>query len=253
VHSYAYSEFDFSHRDFHELEIHEIPQKIEFGVGQSLIDTVIRLSKNIGLPNSLLDWVYDGVILGLQGGRDVVIPKIIHALEKGLKITRLWIRDWEGKRITTFGRQLMWNWVYDEDMYPDLPGMINQLKSMGIRTLGYINTFLALEGSLYKEASQKGYLVKKANGEEYHVVVTTFPAALVDFTNPEAREWIKNIIKSNMIGIWLSGWMADFGEYLPTDAVLYDGTPAEVYHNKYPVDWAKINSEAVEEAGKKAK
>jgi alpha-glucosidase len=251
VHSYAYSEFDFSHRDFHELEIHEIPQKIDFGVGQSLIDTVIRLSKNIGLPNSLPDWVYDGVILGLQGGRDVVIPKIIHALEKGLKITGLWIQDWEGKRITTFGRQLMWNWVYDEDMYPDLHGMINQLKSMGIRTLGYINTFLALEGSLYKEASQKGYLVKKANGEEYHVVVTTFPAALVDFTNPEAREWIKNIIKSNMIGIGLSGWMADFGEYLPTDAVLYDGTPAELYHNKYPVDWAKINSEAVEEAGKK--
>ncbi|MGC9771195.1 alpha-glucosidase [Fervidobacterium islandicum] len=250
VHSYAYSEFDFSHEDFHELEIHEIPKKIEFGTGNSLIDTVVKLTKSIGLPNPLPDWVYDGVILGLQGGRDVVMPKIMRALEKGLKITGLWIQDWEGKRITTFGKQLMWNWVYDENMYPNLPEMIDQLRDMGIRTLGYINTFLALEGSLYQEASKKGYLVRKPNGEEYHVVVTTFPAALVDFTNPEAREWIKKVIKSNMIGIGLSGWMADFGEYLPTDAVLYDGTPAELYHNRYPVDWAKINAEAVEEAGK---
>jgi len=249
VNSYAYAEFDFSLKNFHEIEIHHVPESIEFGVGDDLFDTTVKLSKKTGLPNPLPDWIYDGVILGLQGGKDVVLPKVENALNKGLKITGLWIQDWEGKRITTFGKQLMWNWVYDENMYPNLPDMISKLKENGIRTLGYINTFLALEGSLYKEASEKGYLVKKANGEEYHVVVTTFPAALVDFTNPEAREWTKGVIKSNMIGIGLSGWMADFGEYLPTDAFLYDGTPAEIYHNRYPVDWAKINSEAVCEAG----
>ncbi|MGB9795086.1 alpha-glucosidase [Fervidobacterium gondwanense] len=248
--TYAYSEFDFSHKNFHEIEIHEIPKSIEFGTADNLYETVLNLTKRIGLPNPLPDWVYDGVILGLQGGRDIVMQKIKNALDKGLKISGLWIQDWEGKRVTTFGKQLMWNWVYDANMYPNLPEMISELRNMGIRTLGYINTFLALEGSLYKEASEKGYLVRKPNGEEYHVVVTTFPAALVDFTNPEAREWIKNVIKTNMIGIGLSGWMADFGEYLPTDAVLYDGTPAELYHNRFPVDWAKINAEAVAEAGK---
>jgi len=53
-----------------------------------------------------------------------------------------------------------------------------------------------------------------------------------------------------MIGIGLSGWMADFGEYLPTDAILYNGADAQQYHNRYPVEWAKVNREAVEEAGK---
>jgi len=89
----------------------------------------------------------------------------------------------------------MWNWVYDGMLYPELPSTISQLDEMGIRTLGYINPFLALEGSLYKEASKRNLLVKRADGSEYHVVVTTFPAAVLDLTNPETREWIKSIIK----------------------------------------------------------
>jgi alpha-glucosidase len=43
---------------------------------------------------------------------------------------------------------------------------------------------------------------------------------MVDLTNPEAYDWIKTIIKDNLIGLGLDGWMADFGEYLPTDCVL---------------------------------
>lgn len=247
--TYAYSEFDFTHSNFHQLEICEIPEKIVFGVGKNLEDTVKNLATTIGTPPELPDWIYNGVILGLQGGTDIVIPKIKKALDKELKIAGMWIQDWEGKRVTAFGKQLMWNWVYDKNMYPDLPKTIENLKMLGIRTLGYINPFLALEGSLYKEASEKGLIVKKVDGSEYHVVVTTFPAAVLDLTNPKTREWIKSVIKNNMIGIGLSGWMADFGEYLPTDAVLYDGTPAELYHNRYPVEWAKLNREALEESG----
>ncbi len=53
-----------------------------------------------------------------------------------------------------------------------------------------------------------------------------------------------------MIDFGFSGWMADFGEYLPTDAVLYSGESAELIHNTWPARWAKLNREAVEEAGK---
>ena len=42
--------------------------------------------------------------------------------------------------------------------------------------------------------------------------------------------------------------MADFGEYLPTDAVLYNGISAELAHNKWPALWARCNREAVDEA-----
>ena len=46
----------------------------------------------------------------------------------------------------------------------------------------------------------------------------------------------------------VSGWMADFGEYLPFDAILHDGQSAAVYHNEYPNAWAELNEEAVAEA-----
>ncbi len=43
------------------------------------------------------------------------------------------------------------------------------------------------------------------------------------------------------------GWMADFGEYLPFDAVLARGTGAHE-HNEYPADWAAVNMDSVSSA-----
>lgn len=34
-----------------------------------------------------------------------------------------------------------------------------------------------------------------------------------------------------MIALGCSGWMADFGEYLPTDTYLHNGVSAEIMHN----------------------
>lgn len=246
----SYMEFDFRNSNFHELEIWGIPEKILFGAFDSLPATIEHLTSYLGRQIPLPDWSLDGVWLGLQGGTQIVLPKVENALKKGLKIAGIWIQDWEGKRITTFGKQLMWNWEYHREMYPDLPKTIEELKNRNIRVLGYINTFLALEGNLYREASKEKLLVMNRKGEEYHVVITTFPAALLDLTNPRTREWIKTVITRNLIGIGLSGWMCDFGEYLPTDAVLYSGEDAEHYHNQYPAVWAQVNREAIQQAGK---
>jgi alpha-glucosidase len=74
---------------------------------------------------------------------------------------------------------------------------------------------------------------------------------MVDFTNPDARTWAKNIIKNNMLTEGRAvGWMADFAEYTPKNVKLsswnkWSGT----YHNEYPAEWAKINQEAIEEFG----
>jgi len=53
-----------------------------------------------------------------------------------------------------------------------------------------------------------------------------------------------------MIEFGLSGWMADFGEYLPVDAVLYSKINAEKAHNLLPTLWAKLNRAAIEETDK---
>jgi alpha-glucosidase (family GH31 glycosyl hydrolase) len=41
----------------------------------------------------------------------------------------------------------------------------------------------------------------------------------VDLSNPAAIDWFSRVIETEMLGRNHSGWMADFGEYLPFDAV----------------------------------
>lgn len=245
----AYMECSFRPGDY-EIHCFEVPAKIIFSRQDSPAALLADLTALLGRQPPLPDWVNDGVWLGLQGGREVVERKLNAALEAGVKVAALWCQDWVGSRLTSFGKQLMWDWRYDRELYPDLPAFAGDLAAEGVRFLGYINPFLALEGELYREAAEKGYTVQKPGGGEYHVSVTDFPVAMLDLTNEEAVRWIKQVIVDNMIGTGLSGWMADFGEYLPVDALLHSGESAELYHNRYPVKWARVNREAVVEAGR---
>ena len=241
--------FDFTAPEMHVIETDSIAP-FYIGYGDDFEEVMFRLTELLGRQPELPDWVYDGYILGIQGGTDIMMRKVQKALDAGIKVNGVWIQDWEGRRITAAGKQLMWNWEHDADLYPGLPEKIRELNAMGIKVLGYCNPFLAIEKPLYKIAHEKGYCVKDAAGADYLVKITTFPAAMVDLTNPEAYEWLKGIIKTNMIEFGLSGWMADFGEYLPTDSVLFSGEDAALVHNTWPARWAKLNREAVEESGK---
>lgn len=246
VHTDAYSEFDFSRRGEITLELQEAP-KLTIGWGDSFEEVSEGLSAVLGRQQELPDWIYDGGILAVQGGCNTVDRKIEKAQVSDVKLNAVWCQDWSGCRRTGFGYQVMWNWRWDQELYPDLPDKIREWKKKGVRFLGYINPFLAIEKDIYREASEKGYCVKNKKGEDYLVTITTFPAAMVDFTNPEAYEWYKDLIKKNMIGIGMSGWMADFGEYLPVDSVLYSGEDPQIIHNQWPAIWAKLNREAVRE------
>ena len=245
----AYAEFDFRAPTETVLCLRE-PPRFTVGWGDSFEAVSENLSELLGRQRELPDWVYDGGILAVQEGPGAVDRKLDAALRAGAKVNGVWCQDWSGCRRTGFGYQVMWNWRYDESLYPELPAKIRAWRERGVRFLGYINPFLAIEGDIYREAARKGYCVKDAEGKDYLVTITTFPAAMVDFTNPEAYRWYKELIQKNMIGIGMSGWMADFGEYLPVDSVLYSGEDPAAVHNTWPALWAKLNREAVEECGK---
>ena len=245
----SYACFDFRPANHVVLELWQATACVTVGVTDSLTEAVTALSLVGGRQPPLPRWVGRGLILGAQGGTAVVEQKLARARRAGIEVSALWVQDWEGKRETAFGRQLMWDWQYDARLYHDLPRRIADWRESGVRFLGYINPFLVPEGALYSEASRRGYLVQRPQGGDYHVVVTTFPAGLLDLTNPEACRWIKQVIEHNMVAIGMSGWMADYGEYLPTDARLADGSDAAIWHNRYPAEWARVNYEAVAELG----
>ena len=246
---HGYAEFDFRDSKRTVLYLQETPSFV-MEEGNSFEELSEKLTALLGRQRELPDWIYDGAILAMQGGTAVLEEKLQKALDSGIKVCGIWSQDWCGCRRTGFGYQVMWNWEWDRELHPDLDKKIPEWKEKGVHFLGYINPFMALEKNIYKEASEKGYCVKTKEGTDYLVKITTFPAAMIDFTNPEAYDWYKGIIKKNMIEFGLSGWMADFGEYLPVDAVLYSGEDAYRIHNDWPAIWAKMNREAIEECGK---
>ncbi|UNK21916.1 alpha-glucosidase [Yersinia intermedia] len=246
----CYMNFDFSAPDYHELAIWQDNAVLRFECADSYIGLLEQLTALLGRQPELPDWVYDGVILGIQGGTEVCQQKLDVMREHGVKVSGIWAQDWEGRRITSFGKRLMWNWRWDSDLYPELDKRIVQWKKEGVRFLGYINPYVAIEKELYAEAAEKGYLTKDYSGNDYQVEFGEFYAGVIDLTKPAAYDWYKEVIKKNLIAFGLDGWMADFGEYLPTDTVMDNGVDAEIMHNAWPALWAKCNYDALAETGK---
>ena len=220
--------------------------------GKSPLHIIEQYTFETGRMPQLPDWAY-GTWLGLQGGKEKALDLIRKCENHNNPVTAIWIQDWVGKRKTRFGSQLWWNWNPDEKSYPGFKNFCKELNQKNIKVLGYINSFLANEGPMFELAKEKGYFVKNAKGEDYEIATAGFPAYLIDLTNPEAYNWLKEVIKTNLIGNGLSGWMADYAEWLPFDAVLHSGEDAASYHNQYPVDWVKLNREAIQETNNEGK
>lgn len=250
VDSTAYADFDFRNNDFHELQIWEVPTQIRIETAPTYIKLLEKLSGYFGRQLELPDWVYNGVILGLQGGTERAFSLVDRSLRNGIKVSGVWCQDWVGKRVTSFGKRLNWNWKWNSEMYPNLPEKIKEYKNKNIRFLAYNNPYLVMEGDLYKEGKEKGYFATKEDGSEYLVDFGEFYCGVVDFTNKSAYHWYKELIKKYLIEFGVDGWMADFGEYLPTDLKLYSEESPMKKHNEWPALWAKCNYEALEETGK---
>lgn len=239
-------------RNYNFFEVWSDELEIVFFEGENIASLIQKITSYIGEEcSSLPEWAYEGVWIASQGGIKTAQNKIKVAKERGIPVNAVWCQDWSGKKISSFGKQVYWNWQYDQEMYHELPQRILSLKEEGIRFLAYINPFLIEESPLYIEGKEKGYFVKDKKGDVYKIYVTTFPAGLVDLTNPDAVNWYKKIIQNNMLKIGISGWMADFGEYMPDDAKIFSGQKGIDFHNRYPVQWAKLNCDAINEYDKK--
>lgn len=242
---------DFSGRDCFRFQFDACPKRLLLLKAASYEGLAGLLNNRIPNRQYLPAWCAEGMILGVQGGTKTVLDKTFAMLDAGAKICGVWSQDWSGEKRTVMGKQVYWNWEVDEKLYPGLKEAIQKLNARGVKFLAYINPYLVKGGKLYKECKKKGWLITKKDGSVYHIKSTTFDAGMLDLTNPDAVKFIKEtLIGKNMLDLGVSGWMADFGEYLPVDCVLHDGDPAEL-HNAWPVLWAKVNREAVEEYGAK--
>ena len=254
------SVFDLRNSDLVHIRVEASQMRGQILFAETPLDLIELYTEYSGRMSALPDWVHSGAIVGMQGGTDEVRKIWSQLQEFNTPIAGFWLQDWVGKRKTIAGQQLWWNWQLDHKAYPEWDSLVKDLEDKGIAVGVYINPFLVefkpeqIEDrpddwrNLFQEGVQGGFLVKKANGEPYLVKNTDFSAALIDLTNPQTREWFREIIKTEILGVGAKFWMADFAEAAQFDGEFASGESGLSYHNQYPVDWAQLNRKAIAEA-----
>jgi sulfoquinovosidase len=117
----------------------------------------------------------------------------------------------------------------------------------GYRVTTYVNSFVCEdhpEGA-YEEGDANGYFIKTVAGNTYPVPYAAFldsSSAVIDFTSAAAGSWWQGLI-TQALEDGYDGWMEDFGEYVPPDAVMSDGSRGLQYHNKYCTDYHQRSHE----------
>jgi alpha-glucosidase (family GH31 glycosyl hydrolase) len=129
----------------------------------------------------------------------------------------------------------------------DAKAVTADLHARGFKAVAYFCSFVDVTyHPVYDDAVANGYLIKKTDGTPY--VVYDYPrnAGMVDFTNPAAVTWYQGFLKQAVDDGW-DGWMYDFAEYVPQDAVMYNGMTGMEAHNLYPVLYQKTAHDLMEQ------
>lgn len=159
----------------------------------------------------------------------------------------IWTEDFRGGTDEPSGYRLVEEWDTDRTLYPDPEALAAELQDGGFSWQAYFNTFVVEETRIMGEARDGGHLVQSPDGGAYLFSGVTFkPTGLADLSRPDTREWVKSYLRE-ALDIGFTGWMADYGEWLPHDAVLASGEDPLQAHNRYAREWALINQEVMEE------
>jgi alpha-D-xyloside xylohydrolase len=130
-------------------------------------------------------------------------------------------------------KELTWcSFLWDERNFPDPPAMLRRIKERGIKICLWINPYIAEASPLFAEGAAQDYFLRTPEGDVYQIDDWQPGIALVDFTNPAAREWYAGKLKA-LLDMGVDAFKTDFGERIPTAVKYFDGSDSERMHNYY--------------------
>ena len=112
--------------------------------------------------------------------------------------------------------------------------MVSRIHALGYAVTTYFNPHICLTyPSVYQQAETEGAFVDNALGRPYVITYTGNTVSELDFSTQVAGNMYARLL-GEAIATGYDGWMEDYGEYTPPDAVAHDGSPGSALHNLYP-------------------
>ncbi|MEM5566209.1 glycoside hydrolase family 31 protein [Psychroserpens sp. AS72] len=143
--------------------------------------------------------------------------------------------------------------TWNKEHFPDPKRMVKELADDGFKTVAIIDPGIKIdkEYSVFKEALEKDYFCKRADGPYMKGKVWPGECYFPDYTNPEVREWWSGLFKELIEDIGVKGVWNDMNEpavmevpnkTFPDDVRHdYDGNPCShrKAHNIYGMQMAR--------------
>ncbi|KXJ96739.1 family 31 glycoside hydrolase [Microdochium bolleyi] len=160
-----------------------------------------------------------------------------------------------GTQVDVFHYDCFWmkgfrwtDFVFDSERFPDPKGQIARLKESRLvsKVCVWINPYIAQHGAAFREAAEKGYLVKRRNGDVWQWDLWQAGMALVDFTNPAACTWYASCLGA-LFDQGVDAIKTDFGERIPTLDVAWHDASVDPHrmHNYYAFLYNKVVYDAL--------
>ncbi len=128
------------------------------------------------------------------------------------------------------------NWCdfeWDTETFPDPKGMLRRYRERGLRICVWINPYIAQQSPLFTEGMERGFLLKKANGDVWQTDRWQAGMGILDVTNPAAVTWFQGYLKG-LLDMGVDCFKTDFGERIPVrDIAYFDGSDPKRMHNYY--------------------
>lgn len=262
--SYKNIPFFVSNKGYGVLVNH--PEKVEFEIGTEMVTKT-----EFSVPGDYLDYfLFDGPTM-----KDVLVkytdltgkPSLPAPWTFGLWLSTSFTTNYDedtvmsfvdgmldrGIPLRTFHFDCFWmkefhwsDFVWDERVFPDPEGLLKRLKAKGLNICVWINSYIGQESRLFKEGCEKGYFIKRTNGDVWQWDMWQPGMAIVDFTNPEAWKWFQDKLEV-LLDMGVDCFKTDFGERIPTENVVYyDGSDPMKMHNYYTYLYNKCVYELLE-------
>ena len=144
---------------------------------------------------------------------------------------------WFGKTV----QGTMGNLEVDTDSFPDMKGMISNLKDKGVKTVLITEPFVLSNSKKWKEVDQKQVLAKDSVGNSAKYNFYFGNTGIVDIYKKEGKDWFWNIYKE-IYDLDAKGFWGDLGEpeVLPSWVTFNETQKADEIHNIYGHDWARL-------------